>query len=145
MSLEQNKTIVRQVYEEVNDKVRYDLLDELMTDDFVIHTPMPVPAPGRDGFRQLLAYLRGGFPIQHTAIHQLIAEGDLVVAHHTHHVTHSGEFMGMPPTGKEIAVQGIEIFRLADGRIVEMWHQDDMLSLFQQLSMISVLGLAESP
>ena len=53
--------------------------------------------------------------------------------------------MGMPPTGKEIAVQGIEIFRLADGRIVEMWHQDDMLSLFQQLSMISVLGLAESP
>jgi len=75
----------------------------------------------------------------------LIAEGDLVVAHHTHHVTHSGEFMGMPPTGKKIAVQGIEIFRLADGRIVEMWHQDDMLSLFQQLSMISVLGLAESP
>jgi predicted ester cyclase len=75
----------------------------------------------------------------------LIAEGDLVVAHHTHHVIHGGQFMDMPPTGKEIAVQGLEIFRLADGRSAEMWHQDDMLSLFQQLGMIRVPEVADAP
>src|SRR5262245_64892568 len=130
MSLEQNKTVVRRLYEEANDLERFDLLDELVACDATIHTPAPIDAPGRAGFRQLLSFFRAAFPVQHTEIHALIAEDDLVVAHHTHYATNGGAFMGLPPTGREVVVQGIEIFRIAGGRIAEFWHHDDMLSLF---------------
>jgi steroid delta-isomerase-like uncharacterized protein len=136
MSLEQNKTIVRRFYTEANDQAQFDLLDELVTDDVAFHTPAPIDTPGRAGLRQLLSFFRAAFPIQHTELHALIAEDDLVVAHHTHYATNGGAFMGMPATGREVVVQGIEIFRLADGRIVQFWHHDDMLSLFQQLGIV---------
>jgi steroid delta-isomerase-like uncharacterized protein len=142
MSLEQNKAVVRRLYEEANDQARFDLLDELVAEDATIHTPAPIDARGREGFRQLLGFFRAAFPIQHTEIHTLLAQGDLVVAHHTHYATNTGTFMGMPPTGREIVVQGIEIFRLADGRIAEFWHHDDMLSLFQQLGIVPAPGQA---
>jgi predicted ester cyclase len=140
MSIEQNKTVVRRLYEEANDQARFDLLDELTTDDMALHTPAPIDAPGREGLRQLLGFFYTAFPVQHTEIHALIAEGDLVVAHHTHYATNDGSFMGKPPTGREVVVQGIEIFRLADGRIAELWHHDDMLSLFQQLGIVALPG-----
>ena len=140
MSIEQNKAVVRRLYLEANDQARFDLLDELVADDAAIHTPAPIDAPGREGFRQLLGFFRAAFPIQHTEIHTLIAEDDLVVAHHTHYATNTGAFMGMPPTGREVVVQGIEIFRIAGGRIAEMWHHDDMLSLFQQLGIVAMPG-----
>jgi steroid delta-isomerase-like uncharacterized protein len=140
MSIEQNKIVVRRFYTEANDQERFDLLDELVAEDALFHTPAPIGAPGREGFRQLLGFFRTAFPVQHTEIHTLIAEGDLVFAHHTHYATNGGAFMGMPPTGREVVVQGIEIFRLADGRIAEFWHHDDMLSLFQQLGIVPAPG-----
>jgi steroid delta-isomerase-like uncharacterized protein len=140
MSTEQNKTVVRRFFEQANDQARFDLLDEIVADDVVLHTPAPIGTPGRAGMRQLLGFFRAAFPVQHTEIHTLIAEGDLVVAHHTHYATHGGDFMGLPATGREVAVQGIEIYRVVDGRIAEMWHHDDMLSLFQQLGMIPAPG-----
>ena len=140
MSTEQNKVVVRRFFEEANDQARIELLDELTTEDIVFHTPAPIGTPGRAGLRQLLGFFRAAFPIQHTEIHALIAEDDLVVAHHTHYATNDGSFMGMPPTGREVVVQGLEIFRIADGRIVEFWHHDDMLSLFQQLGIVPAPG-----
>ena len=140
MLTDHNKIVVRRFFEEANDQERFDLLDELTTDDIVLHTPAPIEARGREGLRQLVSFFRAAFPIQHTEIHALIAEDDLVVAHHTHYATNDGSFMGMPPTGREVVVQGIEIFRLADGRIAEFWHHDDMLSLFQQLGIVPAPG-----
>jgi steroid delta-isomerase-like uncharacterized protein len=142
MSLDQNKTVVRRFFEEANDQARFELLDELAAEDVVLHTPAPISASGREGLRQLLGFFRAAFPIQHTEIHALIAEDDLVVAHHTHYATHGGDFMGLPATGREVAVQGIEIYRLAGGQIAELWHHDDMLSLLQQLGMIPAPGQA---
>jgi predicted ester cyclase len=69
-------------------------------------------------------------------VHDVIADGDRVAVRHTHRATHGGEFMDLPPTGKQVVVEGIEIFRLRDGRIAEFWHQDDLLSLLQQLGAI---------
>jgi predicted ester cyclase len=56
-----------------------------------------------------------------------------VVARHTHHGVHGGEFMGIPPSGKSISIVGIEEFRIADGKVVAFWHQDDLLGLLMQL------------
>lgn len=130
---EAEKAAVRRLYQEANDAERYDLLPELVADDLIMHTPVPVSAAGREGLLQLLQGFRAAFPLQRTEIHQLLVEGDLVVARHTHHATHGGPFMGLPPTGKEVAVSGLEAFRFAEGKIVEFWHQDDLFSLLHQL------------
>lgn len=137
MPSEAQKTVVRRLHTEVNDQLRYDLLPELVAEDLVYHGPLPLSAPGREGLQQLLEFFRAAFPEQHTAIHALTAEGDLVTSLHTHHGTHGGPFMGLPPTGKEIAVPGIEVFRIADGKIVEMWQQDDLFGLMMQLGMLA--------
>lgn len=136
MSTEQNKTIIKRLYEELVNQANLALLDELVGDNVMIHTAVPGVAPTREGFRQFVGVYLTAFPIQHTELHQLMAEGDLVTANHTHHVTHGGDFMGAPPTGREAHVSGIEIFRLENGRIVEMWHQDDLFSLSLQLGLI---------
>jgi steroid delta-isomerase-like uncharacterized protein len=133
MSLEQNKAVVRRLFEEGVNQENLAVLDELTREDIVVHTSVPGIAPTREGFRQFVEVYLSAFPVQHTEVHRLIAEGDLVAVLHTHHVTHGGEFMGTPPSGKEATVPGIEIFRVVNGRIVEMWHQDDLFSLVQQL------------
>src|SRR5262245_41338713 len=121
MSLEQNKALVRRIYDEVVNQGDLDALNEIISDDIVTHTSVPGVAPTRAGFRQFVDLYLSAFPVQHTEVHTMIAEGDLVTVLHTHHVTHGGDFMGAPPSGKEAVVPGIEAYRLANGRIVEMW------------------------
>ena len=133
---EVEKGIVRRLYHEASDAQRYDLLPELVAEDLILHTAVPVPAAGREGLLQLLQGFRAAFPTQRTEIHRLMAEGDLVVALHTHYATHGGPFLGLPPTGKEVAVAGLEAFRFADGKIAEFWHQDDLFSLLGQLGLL---------
>jgi predicted ester cyclase len=125
---EAEKEVVRRFFA-ANDQQRLDLMPTLVAEDLVMHSSVPVPAAGREGLLQLLHGLRAAFPTQRTEIHRLIAEGDVVVALHTHHVTHGGPFMGRQPTGMEVAVAGLEAFRFADGKIAEFWHQDDLFSL----------------
>ncbi len=144
MSAEENKAVVRRLFDEVVNQGNLAVLDELVTDDIVTHTPVPGITPDREGSRQFLGVYLTAFPTQHTEVHDVIAEKDRVVVRHTHHVTHGGEFMGMPPSGREATVAGIEIFRVANGRIAEMWHQDDMLSLLQQLGVIPAPEQAEA-
>ena len=136
MLLEQNKAIIRRLYEEVINNANLAALDELTDAEVMIHTSVPDVTPTREGFRHLASVYLNAFPVQHTEVHRLMAEGDLVTAIHTHHVTHGGDFMGAPPSGKEAIVPGIEVFRLTQGRIVEMWHQDDLFSLVHQLGLM---------
>lgn len=131
-SQEQNKQIVRQVFEAVG---RRDMEAHmaLVADDIVIHSPIPGIANGREGFRAFMETFYTAFPEQSVEVHDLVAEGDRVAARHTHHVLHTGPLMSLPPTGREAHVDGIEIFRIANGRVAEFWHMDDMLGLLQQL------------
>ena len=84
----------------------------------------------------MLGVFRRAFPGFQTTVQDLVAEGDRVAALHTHYGTHTGEFQGIPATGKSTTVLGIEIFRVRDGQIVEFWHLDDFLSLMQQLGAV---------
>ena len=135
MSTEENKAVVRQLFEAIN---AYDLerVLDLATDDITVHTQVPGIEPGHDGFRTLMTIYFSAFPEQRVDIHELVAEGDRVLLRHTHHLVHGGDFAGMPPTGRQATVDGLELYRLRDGRIAEMWHHDDMLGLFQQLGAI---------
>ena len=79
-----------------------------------------------------------GFPDYQTIIDDLVAEGDKVVARITMSGTNTGNFMGIPPTGKHVSFTGIYIARIANGKIVEHWGEEDAVSLLQQLGALSL-------
>jgi steroid delta-isomerase-like uncharacterized protein len=135
MSLDENKSVVRHLFDAVNAGDLDRVLD-CVAEDIAVHTSIPGITPGREGFRQFIGVYLSAFPEQRVEIHELVAEGDRVLVRHTHHVTHGGEFAGMPPTGKQAIVDGLELFRVNNGQIAEMWHHDDLLSLLQQLGAV---------
>jgi steroid delta-isomerase-like uncharacterized protein len=111
--------------------------DELIAEDLRYHGPAMIgELRGREAFRALLDSLRRGFPGFTTEVEEIVVQGDLAAVRHTHRAVHSGEFNGIPPTGRSIEVRGIEILRIRDGRIVEFWHMDDFLGMMMQLGVI---------
>ena len=139
MSLEENKAIVNRSTEGVWNKRNIALIDELYADNFVFHDP--VQANGDlEYFKQYANGVYTGIPDLHIATDDLIAEGDQVVKRWTARGTHKGDFMGVPATGNRIEVTGIEIFRIADGKIAEIWANMDSLGLMQQIGVIPPMG-----
>jgi predicted ester cyclase len=83
---------------------------------------------------------RAAFHGLHVTIDDIIADGDKVIARFTARGIHKGEFMGLPPTGKAIIMTGIEIFRIKEGKIAELWGEANLMGLMQQLGILP--GLA---
>ena len=134
MSTEQNKTMARQMIEEVFNRGDLSRVDEFLAPDFVEREELPPGLPGgREGVKQLTAILRSAFPDFRATIDDLVAEGDKVVIRQTWTGTHKGEFMGVPPTGKSVSFGVIDILRIAGGKVVEHWGLMDSMSLMQQL------------
>jgi steroid delta-isomerase-like uncharacterized protein len=110
---------------------------ELVADDYVGHVPgMPEPIRGKDGFREFVNAYLTGFPEGAITVDHQIAEGDLVATRWTGRGTNTGELMGMPPTGKQVTVEGITYSRIADGKAREEWVSWDTLALMQQLGAV---------
>jgi steroid delta-isomerase-like uncharacterized protein len=84
--------------------------------------------------------MRAAFPDTRMTIEDEIAEGDKVVIRWTIRGTHKGEYMGIAPTGKEVTVTGISVYRIERGKIVEDWSNNDMLGMLQQLGAIPSLS-----
>ncbi|MGD8626408.1 MAG: ester cyclase [Anaerolineae bacterium] len=137
---EKNKTLMRRALEEVVNEGNLDLIDELVAPNFVDHTPMPGLPPNREGIKQTIGMLRQAFPDIEVTSEDLIAQGDKVVSRQASRGTHKGEFMGVPPTGKEVSWTGILIFRVADGKITDQWLEQDVMGLMQQLGAVPEPG-----
>jgi steroid delta-isomerase-like uncharacterized protein len=137
---EQNKEIVRRVYQEIFDSGNIAAVDNLFASDVIIHDPITGDAQGIEAYRQLANVFLTGFPRQNTDLQIFVAEGEYVGVFHTHHATNSGSFLGMPPTGKTVAVNGLELYRIQNSRIVEFWRHDDDAGLMQQLGLIPQLS-----
>jgi predicted ester cyclase len=80
--------------------------------------------------------MRGGFPDIQWTLEEMVAEGDKVAARFTMRGTHLGIFFGTPSTGKKIAVQAMNIYRLSGGQIIEETGQPDLLGLLQQIGAV---------
>ena len=134
MSLEENKALVRRYLEQVTGgaEAMASAVDELLAPDFVAHVGANRPRT-RDEHREGLARLGRAFSEGRLTIHHLVAEGDLVVARFTVDITHTGEFMGHPPTGKQARNMVMDIYRIARGRIAEVWGLANMLDFLRQL------------
>jgi steroid delta-isomerase-like uncharacterized protein len=128
------EAIARRWIEEGWQQGRADMIDELHAPHFVDHDPAGRTAD-RDGFKEGILQLYAAFPDFYAVIEDLVVEPATrkVVVRWAAHGTHQGAFIGMPPTGKRIAFQGIEIIRIEGERIVERWGEWNGLDLIEQL------------
>jgi steroid delta-isomerase-like uncharacterized protein len=114
-----------------------DGFGEHLADDFVEHEEMPGLEPGKEGVEQMFRMYRAAFPDLRMQADDVLVDGDKVVARVRATGTHQGEFMGLPPTGKSVDVQLIDIIRFGDdGLAREHWGVFDALSMMQQLGAI---------
>jgi predicted ester cyclase len=121
---EHNKAIVGRLIEEVLNGGRLEVIDEL-------YAPELAPAA-----RRWIAPFRSSFPDVRMEVVELIAEGDKVVGRFTCSATHLGAWLGHAPTGRRLErVDEVSIFRLRDGRIIQVWSLEDTLGRLQQLGL----------
>jgi steroid delta-isomerase-like uncharacterized protein len=133
MNEESNKTIVRRFVDEYQTRADAQAFAELLDPAVEDHSRPPGVAPGAEGVRQQFDAFRSAFPDFRAEVLDQIAEDDKVVTRKVFHGTHRGELMGIPPTGREVTIELIDIVRVADGRIVEHWNVVDRLGLLTQL------------
>ena len=133
---ELNKSVIRRFVDEVQNKKNWDVYDELNDPEFVNHSAPPGIPSDREGGKIYLGAFLNAFPDCRFTVDDMIAEGDQVVTKKTFTGTHEAEFAGVPPTGKRVTLQFVDIMRVRDGRIVEHWLSMDQLSFMQQLGVI---------
>ena len=136
MSTEENKARFRRYVEEAWNKGNVDIMDELMAAHYARHMAISAPPLTREGQKQRILGFRRAFPDLRLTIEDMVAEGEKVSIRITLRGTHQGEFMRVPPTGKQIAVGVVDVARFEDGKVVEQWGQSDLLGLLQQLGVI---------
>ncbi len=140
MSTEDNKALMHRAYDALNQK-NLAILDEVYAPDLVVHI-VSTTIQGLEAFKQGLSLFLTAFPDARFTIEDMIAEGDRVVVRYTFRGTHTGNFMGIAPTGKQVTQTGITLNRFAKGKAVELWGNVDDLGLMQQIGAIPAPGQA---
>lgn len=138
---QQNRAIVQRLFSELYNAKNFEVFDEIIAPDFIDSTPLAGMGADVEGLKHFLVAVQSAFPDNHLAIEHLVAEDDKVAARWTSYNTHTGEsFLNIPASGNPITVTGTTIYRIVDGKIVEIWHNEDTLGMLQQLGMIPALG-----
>jgi predicted ester cyclase len=134
---EQNKTLVRRFYEEVENQGKLEIADELFAADFrdVYNSASPFPVTGIDGIKKLATALHEHLELM-VEIKDLVAEGDRVVARISTTSTHKTPFFGVPPTGRKFVNEGVEIFRIVGGKLAERWVYIDRVPMMKELNVL---------
>jgi steroid delta-isomerase-like uncharacterized protein len=132
--LKKNKKLVETLCMTVFQKHDFSKLDEIMRDDYIQHnedTPQ-----GKAGFKEFFEQMFKAMPDFSYTIKKIVAEGDTVMMYSTTTATHSGEWLGNPPTGNKLNFDVVDVFRIEDGKIAEHWDVADTLKLFTQVGKI---------
>lgn len=137
-SVEQNKSIaLRYAKDGFGDLA---LWDEVVAPDFVSHFCNQETIHGVKMAKEFEASLFQGFPKLQRTVEDVIAEGDKVAIRSTLRGAHTGNFMGILPTGKPVDVSDLTLLRIADGKIVEEWYELNLLAVMKQLGVIPSAG-----
>jgi steroid delta-isomerase-like uncharacterized protein len=136
-TVEANKAVANRLAREVFSQGDMVAFEELLSDDYVNHN-IPVPGiPGtKAGFRQLVELTREAFPDIDVHVQDVVSEGDLVVFHDFVTATSMGDFLGVPPNGRQLTWTEIHFLRVADDQIIEHWTNFDQLGILRQLDAI---------
>ena len=143
MSTESNKAVVQRFREALN-AGDLDGAFAVFAPNAVVHMSSAPEPLSMEGFKQLGQLLQTAFTGATSTVEDMIAEGDKVVSRLIFRGTHTGDMMGIPPTGKSVAISEIIIDRLADGKIVESWRLFDQMGMMQQLGVIPAPGQSGS-
>jgi len=136
MSVDQNKALIRRLYDEALNKGNLEVVDEIIAPNYIRHGLAPGASPGPESTKQVFTMMRTAFPDLCITVEPVVGEGDMVAAQLTHRGTHKGEFMSIAPTGKQVTVTTVGIYRFAGNKLEEAWIQMDELGMLQQLGAI---------
>jgi steroid delta-isomerase-like uncharacterized protein len=141
MTIEQNKAAARRWSEELWGRGNLAVADEIIAPDYVRHDPGdPFPAKGPEDVKRIVTMLRTMLPDFRIEVESMVAEGDMVVSRYTATATDTVGYMGRPATGKAIRTAAIQMFRFADGKIVESWAVRDDLGTLRQLGHVPAMS-----
>jgi steroid delta-isomerase-like uncharacterized protein len=144
MSLDENKAIVDRILSEFWLGGNVGVLDELLASDCSNHEQSNPELRGKEACKQWANDVRlanrQGFPDFNITVEDVVAEDDKVVKRFVFSGTHTGEFAGIPPTGKQVTMRGIALYRLARGKVSEIYWNYDVFGLLQQLGAIPAPG-----
>jgi steroid delta-isomerase-like uncharacterized protein len=133
---EQNKTLARRWFEDLFSRGDLDTANQILRADFVDHLPREEER-GIEELKHYVSSYRTAFPDIQDTVEEIVAEGDKVVVRWRSRGTHQGEFMGVAPTGREVAFTGMRLFRIAENKIAESWVNLDERGLQEQLGAVS--------
>ena len=129
MSTEQNKATVRRFFAEILNQRNLALVDELFAANYVNHSIPPGMPQGPEGEKIFTNLFLTGFPDFRMNLEDIIAEGDLVATRWMFEGTNNGAFQGMPATGKHVTFAGMNVWRVADAKIVDNQGSFDQLGM----------------
>jgi len=134
---EKNTELIRRMYGEGYNPESLDRLGEWFAEDLVVHIAgAPEPVRGLAAYRRVRAAFFVAFPDVHNHIEEMVVDGDRVAVRERYSGTHAGEFRGVPATGRGFEMASIDIYRVADGKIAEVWSMPDMLGLLRQIGAV---------
>lgn len=131
---EKNKMVVRRFLDALWNRQAFAVVEEILAGDYDGHSSTVIHGP--EGAIAFVPVARAAFPDYRFEVLDQIAEGDRVATRWRIHGTHEGPFQGAPASGRRVELTGITIFRLADGRLVEGWTNEDQLGLMQQIGAV---------
>jgi steroid delta-isomerase-like uncharacterized protein len=143
MSSDGNTSLVRRFFDEVCNGRNPAVAAEIFAPEFVYHEPLSVSPGGKgpDAIAQEAARYYQGMSDAQWVVHDVLgSENDTVTVRWTGQGTHDGDLAGIPPTGKRISVEALSLFKVRDGKIVEMWDCWDALALMQQVGIVPTPG-----
>lgn len=140
MSIEQNKELCRRLYAAVSSG-DFDIFDQVVAPNFVEHEALDPRLPaGREGVKAFFETIRQAMPDMVMTPEDIIAEGDRMAVRVVMTGTQTGEFMGIPPSGKRVEISVIDLVRIENNQVVEHWGVSDMLTLMTQIGAIPAPG-----
>lgn len=133
------------LFEEIWNNQNLDVVDELVSPDFVLHDPQsPSPVRGVEAYKQMVRYYTTAFPDLHFTIEDCLSDGDHEMTRWSCTGTQQGDLIGVPATGRQIAITGISYGRIADGKMVEGWNNWDTLGMLQQLGVVPMQAVPQA-
>jgi steroid delta-isomerase-like uncharacterized protein len=132
MTTERNRATILEFFRDVMGRGNLELLDELAVDDYDDHVALPGQGYGRDGLKRRVARIRAAFQPRQR-LHDVIVDADLVAVRWTLSGVHSAEFAGLPPTGKPVEFDGVDMYLMREGRMAAHWNVVNLWDFYRQV------------
>jgi predicted ester cyclase len=131
--METNRRLIERYYDELWNRWDFALVDELISPTVKFHGSVGVSVEGLDGFRDYMRFIRSAFPDFHNTLEEMVIENDRVAARLTYTGTHRGPIFGVAPTAKAVTYDGLALFRIGGGKVVEGYVLGNVVRLLSQL------------